>query len=195
MKSKSTRTKIVCTIGPASESEHIIEAMMLAGMNVARLNFSHGTREGHHAKIRTIRKISEKLSIPIAILQDLGGPKIRIGTVAEPGVRLEVGDEFILTSEPVESGTSRVSVSYPQLPGEVREGDTILLADGMLELKVVSVREPDIHCEVVQGGILTSHKGINLPSRTVGLPALTEKDRDDLLFGISEGVDYVAASF
>jgi pyruvate kinase len=195
MKFKSTRTKIVCTIGPASESEHAIESMIRCGMNVARLNFSHGTQEGHRKKIRTIRKISDKLGIPVAILQDLGGPKIRIGTVAEPGVRLEVGDTFVLTSEPVESGTFRVSVSYPQLPGEVREGDTILLADGMLELKVVSVREPDIYCHVVQGGILTSHKGINLPSRTVGLPALTEKDKIDLLFGISEGVDYVAASF
>lgn len=195
MKLKPTRTKIVCTIGPASESEQVIESMIRGGMNVARLNFSHGTREGHREKIRCIRKISDKLGIPVAILQDLGGPKIRIGTVAEPGVRLEVGDQFILTSEPVESGTFRVSVSYPQLPGEVREGDTILLADGMLELKVVSVREPDIFCEVVQGGILTSHKGINLPSRTVGLPALTEKDKIDLLFGISEGVDYVAASF
>ncbi|HDR15051.1 MAG TPA: pyruvate kinase [Desulfobacteraceae bacterium] len=195
MKFKSTRTKIVCTIGPASESEHVIESMILGGMNVARLNFSHGTREDHRTKIRTIRRISDGLGVPVAILQDLGGPKIRIGTVAEPGVRLEVGDEFILTSEPVESGTFRVSVSYHPLPGEVREGDTILLADGMLELKVVLVREPDIHCEVVQGGVLTSHKGINLPTRTVGLPALTEKDRLDLSLGISEGVDYVAVSF
>jgi pyruvate kinase len=195
MKFESTRTKIVCTIGPASESEHVIESMILSGMSVARLNFSHGTHAGHREKIQTIRKISDKVGIPVAILQDLGGPKIRIGTVAEPGVRLEVGDKFILTSEPVEAGTSRVSVSYPRLPGEVRGGDTILLADGMLELKVISVEEPDIHCEVVQGGVLTSHKGINLPTRTVGLPALTEKDRADLLFGISEGVDYVAVSF
>ncbi len=195
MKSESTRTKIVCTIGPASQSEKVIESMILGGMNVARLNFSHGDHDGHRQKIRTIRNISERIGIPVAILQDLGGPKIRIGTVAEPGVRLDVGDKFILTSELVESGTSRVSVNYPHLPREVRQGDTILLADGMLELKVVSVHEPDIDCEVVQGGVLTSHKGVNLPTRTVGLPALTEKDRADLLFGISEGVDYVAASF
>jgi pyruvate kinase len=195
MKTAPTRTKIVCTIGPASESDRVIESMVLNGLNVARLNFSHGNHDGHRSKIRSIRSISEKLGVPVAILQDLGGPKIRIGSVADPGIRLEVGDNFVLTSEHVEAGTRRVSVSYPRLHLEVREGDPILLADGMLELKVVSIKDPDIHCEVVQGGVLTSHKGINLPTRSVGLPALTEKDRADLQFGISQGVDYVAVSF
>lgn len=195
MISAPARTKIVCTIGPASETDNVIESLILAGMNVARLNFSHGTHEGHLAKIRTIREISDKLGIPVAILQDLSGPKIRIGTVADPGIRLEVGEEFILTSDKVEAGTRRVSVSYPSLPGEVRKGDTILLADGLLELKVVAIEVNDIKCLVVQGGVLTSHKGVNLPTRTVSLPSLTEKDRVDLDLGISEGVDYVALSF
>jgi len=189
------RTKIVCTIGPASEKESVLERLILNGMNVARLNFSHGDHEGHGAKIRAIRKVSDDLGIPVAILQDLSGPKIRVGSVADPGIRLEVGEKFVLTSDRVDGDARRVAVSYHRLPQDVREGDPILLADGLLELRVVSVKGPDIICEVVQGGVLTSHKGVNLPTRSIGLPSLTEKDRFDLKFGISEGVDYVAVSF
>ena len=189
------KTKIVCTIGPASESPEVIRQLIQNGMSVARLNFSHGTRKGHGEKIRMVRQISDELGTPVAILQDLAGPKIRVGVIPDPGVRLEAGDTLTLTSQDVEGNRERVSVSYPELPGEVKEGDRILLADGFMELKVKDVEGSEIHCEVITGGVLTSHKGINLPSGTVRAPSLTEKDREDLRFGLQKGVDYVALSF
>lgn len=189
------RTKIVCTIGPASESPEVLRSLIENGMSVARLNFSHGDHEGHLSKIRLIREVSEGLGLPVAILQDLAGPKIRIGDIPEPGVRLEAGDLFVLTSEQVPGSGSRVSVSYPGLPEEVRPEDRILLADGFMELVVAKVDGPDIVTEVVTGGVLTSRKGINLPSGTVRLASLTEKDLKDLRFGLEHGVDFVAVSF
>lgn len=195
MKTSTPKTKIVCTIGPASESPDVIRDLIKGGMSVARLNFSHGTHSGHADKIETIRKISADLGRPVAILQDLAGPKIRVGNVPDAGVRLEPGKTFILTAEEVEGSKERVSVSYKELPGDVAPGDRILLADGFMEVKVRSIDGPDIYCEVISGGVLTSHKGINLPSGSLQMPSLTEKDRDDLLFGLSQGVDYVALSF
>ena len=189
------KTKIICTIGPASESPSILGKLIDSGMNVARLNFSHGSHAEHLEKIRAIRALSDESGQPVAILQDLCGPKIRVGTVKAPGLRLEPGSDFILTSQPVEGEGNRVCVSYKSLPQEVKEGDRILLADGMMELVVKGVRQSDIHCRVVTGGILTSHKGINLPSGTIKTAALTEKDKTDLLFGLENGVDYVALSF
>lgn len=188
-------TKIVCTIGPASQSPEIISALIQNGMNVARLNFSHGNRSEHEEKIRVIRKVSDELDQPVAILQDLAGPKIRVGLVPDPGVRLEAGRSFVLTNQPVEGTTEKVSVSYPNLPGVVKEGDPILLADGFIELVVKRVNRSEIYCEVVTGGLLTSHKGLNLPTRTIQTPSLTDKDREDLLFGLENDVDYVALSF
>jgi pyruvate kinase len=195
MKKTFPNTKIVCTIGPASESPAIIRALIQGGMDVARLNFSHGTQHGHAEKIRLIRKLSGELGKPVAILQDLAGPKIRVGPIPEPGVRLEAGHSFTLTSNEVMGSNERVSVSYKDLPDEVKEGDRILLADGFMELKVKSVAGPEIRCEVITGGVLTSHKGINLPSGTTQMPSMTEKDRSDLLFGLRHDVDYVALSF
>jgi pyruvate kinase len=189
------KTKIICTIGPTSESPRILRKLIDSGMNVARLNFSHGTHAEHLEKIRTIRALSDESGKPVAILQDLCGPKIRIGTVKVPGLRLEPGSDFILTNQPVEGEGNRVSVSYKSLPQEVKDGDRILLADGMMELVVDEVHQSEIHCRVVTGGTLTSHKGINLPSGTIKTAALTEKDRADLLFGLENGVDYVALSF
>jgi pyruvate kinase len=189
------RTKIVCTIGPASETPHVLTALVENGMSVARLNFSHGDREGHLNKIRSIREVSEALGRPVAVLADLAGPKIRVGSIPEPGIRLEAGEAFVLTGDPVDGSRSRVSVSYPGLPDEVRPGHRILLADGFMELVVMEVAGRDIRTEVVTGGVLTSRKGINLPSGTVRLPSLTEKDRLDLLFGLECGVDFVAVSF
>ncbi len=188
-------TKIICTIGPASESHAVIRSLVENGMNVARLNFSHGTHEGHLEKIRRIRAASGELGRPVAILQDLAGPKIRVGSVPDPGIRLETGKAFTLTSRRVPGSAEAVSVNYPDLPGEVKPGDRILLADGFMELVVVGVAGTEIRCEVVTGGILTSHKGINLPSGSLRLPSLTEKDRGDLDFGLENGVDYVALSF
>ncbi len=188
-------TKIVCTIGPASSSPEMLRALIDGGMNVARLNFSHGTHAEHGEKIRIIREISRSCGKPIAILQDLCGPKIRVGIIPEPGISLEAGKEVVLTSEPITAVGNRVSVSYPNLPREVRSGDRILLADGLMELEVRSTEGSDIFCTVTNGGVLTSHKGINLPSGTINAPALTEKDRLDLAFGLSCDVDYVAMSF
>jgi pyruvate kinase len=189
------KTKIVCTIGPASESPQILEALIQAGMNVARLNFSHGTHEEHLKKIKTIRQIADRLSQPVTILQDLGGPKIRIGMMKEGGGELKRGKEFCLTNQVVMGDETKATVTYPALPSEVKPGDRILLADGMIELRVLESDGKNIQCQVVVGGLLTSHKGMNFPTGTIRASAFTEKDREDLLFGIREGVDLVALSY
>jgi pyruvate kinase len=192
---KRRKTKIVCTIGPASESPQILQALIQGGMNVARLNFSHGTHEEHLKKIKTIRQISERLKQPVAILQDLGGPKIRIGMMKEGGVELKRGKEFCLTNQVLLGDEAKATISYPALPGEVKPGDRILLADGMIELRVIGGDKKNIQCQVIVGGILTSHKGMNFPTRTLQAPVFTEKDHEDLLFGIQQGVDFVALSY
>ena len=189
------KTKIVCTLGPASETEEIVESMIRSGMNVARLNFSHGTHEEHGRRIEMVRRLSVQLQKSVAILQDLAGPKIRVGSIPDPGIMLKPGMEFILTTEMVEGSAGRVSVSYPELPEEVRPGDRLLLADGLLELTVIDTGLTEIRCRVVTGGILTSHKGINLPTGTIRTPAVTDKDLGDLRFGIDNDVDFVAVSF
>ena len=189
------KTKIVCTIGPASESPQILEALIQAGMNVARLNFSHGTHEEHLKKIKTIRQIADRLRRPVTILQDLGGPKIRIGMMKEGGGELKRGKEFCLTNQVVMGDETKATVTYPALPSEVKPGDRILLADGMIELRVLESDGKNIQCQVVVGGLLTSHKGMNFPTGTIRASAFTEKDREDLLFGIREGVDLVALSY
>jgi pyruvate kinase len=189
------RTKIVCTIGPVSRSPEMLERLVAAGMDVARLNFSHGTHAEHETVIGALRGIAEKKGRPIAILQDLSGIKIRIGEIAAASVRLEPGAPFTLTSRAVPGDASEVSVSFPDLPGSVRSGDRLLLADGEIELRAEDVSPTDIRCRVVAGGMLSSHKGISLPSRSIAAPGLTDKDRDDLTFGIEQRVDYVALSF
>ncbi len=190
------RTKIVCTIGPATSSEAQIEQLMRAGMNVARLNFSHGTQGEHAVVIERIRTIAARLGFPIAILQDLQGPKIRTGPLqgGQP-VKLIDGATFTITTRPVEGNDQLVSTTYQQLPQDVKAGDRILLDDGLMELRVIDVNATNVRCVVIHGGLLKEHKGINLPGVAVSAPALTEKDRDDLKFGISHDVDYVALSF
>ncbi|NNF99991.1 MAG: pyruvate kinase [Desulfobacteraceae bacterium] len=190
-----SRTKIVCTIGPTSDSPEIISKLISEGMNVARLNFSHGSHEDHRHKIELIRELSEKLGKPIAILQDLCGPKIRVGEIKEPGIRLEPGQTFTLTNEKIVGSGTRVFVSYENLPEEVSKNDRILLADGLMEVEVESTTSTDITCRVITGGVLTSHKGINLPTGTIKTSALTEKDATDLVFGLAHDVDFVALSF
>ena len=189
------KTKIVCTIGPASASAQVIEAMIRNGMDVARLNFSHGTHADHREKIMLIRSISRRLNRPVAILQDLAGPKIRVGPIPEPGVMLESGRTFTLTALDIQGTDEKVSISYRSLPKEVKSGDRILLADGLMELQVVKTGAGGIRCRVITGGLLTSNKGINLPSGTIRAPAMTDKDREDLRFGLAHDVDYVALSF
>ncbi|HPC58672.1 MAG TPA: pyruvate kinase, partial [Kiritimatiellia bacterium] len=187
-------TKIVCTIGPASGSRETLGRLMDAGMNVVRLNFSHGTLDDHAQKIALIRELAAAKGLPIAILQDLSGPKIRTGAFAGGPVELKTGDAFTLTARDVRGDEREVSLTYPALPEDVRAGDTLLLADGALELRVENVTGPDIRCRVILGGQLSSHKGINLPSRSIRAPILTRKDREDLAFGLEQGVDYVALS-
>ncbi|MFZ1037598.1 MAG: pyruvate kinase, partial [Smithella sp.] len=189
------KTKIVCTIGPASEKPEILKAMIQNGMNVARLNFSHGSHSDHLAKIILIRELSIKLNKPVAILLDLAGPKIRIGNIPEPGILLEPGRKFILTNREIEGSVDAVSLTYKNLPREVKANDRLLLADGLMELLVVEANDSDIICKVVTGGMLTSHKGINLPTGTISAPSMTEKDKTDLLFGLENDVDYIALSF
>jgi pyruvate kinase len=189
------KTKIVCTIGPASNSREVLRELMQAGMNVARLNFSHGTHDEHGAVIRLIRELSEELKRPVAILQDIAGPKIRVGVIKDGPVAIEPGQSFRLTRREVEGDSTQVSVNFARLPAIVQPGDRLLLADGMLEMTVESSTEDDIECRVVVGGMLSSHKGINLPSRSTGIPILTEKDYADMAFGVEQGVDYIALSF
>ena len=190
------KTKIICTIGPSCADEETLSRMIASGMNVARLNFSHGTHESHGEMIRMIRNASKRTNTPVAILQDLQGPRIRVGKIEPPeGIDLNNGEQLVLTTDDIVGRDGRVSVSYPHLPQEVKKGDYILLADGLIELRVVETTETEIACNIVTGSRLTSHKGINLPSGTIRAPSLTSKDREDLLFGLSQGVDYVALSF
>ncbi|HIE28907.1 TPA: pyruvate kinase [Candidatus Poribacteria bacterium] len=189
------RTKIICTLGPASESPDVIRALIEVGMDVARLNFSHDTRESFVRRIKLIRQISTEMNQTVAILQDLSGPKLRIGSIAQAPALLTPGNPFTLTSRPVAGDECEISITYRNLPREVKIGDTIFLADGQFELKVLSVNNTDINCEVVVGGELTSNKGIHVPGVSLSTPAVTEKDIDDLKFGIQQGVDWVALSF
>ncbi len=189
------KTKIVCTIGPASQAPETIGELIASGMSVARLNFSHGTYSDHEQKINNIRRIAREMDKPVAILQDLGGPKIRVGHIPDPGIRLEPGQMIILTDQTVEGSLQRISVSYPFLGEAVKAGDRIMLADGFLELRVRSINGSEIHCEVITGGVLTSHKGINLPSGSIPMLSMTDKDHEDLHFGLDHDVDYVALSF
>mgnify|MGYP005839541409 CR=1 FL=1 len=192
---KKRKTKIVCTIGPASESPQILEALVQAGMNVARLNFSHGTHEAHLRKIKTIRQIADHWRQPVAILQDLGGPKIRVGLMKEGGAELKQGNEFYLTNQELIGDETRASVSYSPLPREVKPGDRILLAEGTIELNVLESNEKDIRCKIIVGGMLTSHKGMNFPTGTIQALTFTAKDQEDLIFGIEHGVDLVSLSY
>jgi len=189
------RTKIVCTVGPASESEEMIGKLISAGMNVARINFSHGTHEYQRLLIERIKKVRKELGKPVAVLMDLQGPKIRIGNVKGTAVQLLPGQEYVLTSEAVLGDEKRASVSLKSLPYEVSSGHPILLADGNIELHVERVAPPEIFCRVVVGGSLSSHKGINLPGSEVHVDSLTRKDRKDIEIGIEAGVDAIALSF
>jgi pyruvate kinase len=189
------RTKIVCTIGPSSASPEALERLVDAGMDVARLNFSHGTHAEHAAVVDALRGLAARKGRPIAVLQDLAGLKIRIGEVADGPVRLAAGAPFTLTTRAVRGDAREVSVSWPDLPRSVRPGDRVLLCDGEIELEAEDVGATDIRCRVVAGATLSSHKGISLPTATITAAGLTAKDREDLAFGIARGVDYVALSF
>jgi len=189
------RTKIVCTIGPASSSDKMLEGLIRAGMNVARLNFSHGDYPSHRRVIRKIRQLERKLDRPVAILQDLPGPKVRIGAVAGDRVRLQTRRPFVLTTRKILGSELAVSVSFPGLTHAVRKGDPILLGDGEIELEALQVQKYEVKCRIIVGGILGSHKGIHFPRSTLNIRALTHEDKKDLAFGIANKVDMIALSF
>jgi pyruvate kinase len=190
------RTKIVATLGPATNTPERIAGLIRAGMNVARMNFSHGSHAEHAARIAMVRRAANEAGKHIAILQDLQGPKIRTGSLerGEP-VELVAGARFVITNEPCIGNESRVSTTYKALPTDVRPRDRILLSDGLIELVVTARNDSEIETEVVHGGRLKEHQGINLPGVRVSAPAATEKDIEDLYFGLEQGVDYVALSF
>ncbi len=189
------RAKIIATIGPASQHEPALRRLMLAGMNVARINFSHGTHTDHATAIQRLRKIARELDRPLTILQDLQGPKIRTGEIEDGQTELETGASIILTTESVPGNAHTISVDYPDLPQSVKPGGRILLDDGNLELIVKSVEEETVTCEVALGGTLKPHKGVNLPGVNLSLQAFTEKDHADLRCGLEIGVDVIALSF
>ena len=189
------RTKIVATLGPASNSPEMIEKLIDAGMNVARLNFSHGDRADHEARVKAIREIAARKGVSVGILQDLQGPKIRTGRFKDGKITLENGQKFILTMEDIEGDATRVSSTYKGLADDVRPGLELMLDDGNLVLKVDKVQGPEIHTIVVIGGVLSNNKGINIPNADLSVPALTEKDLEDMQVGAELGVDWVAISF
>jgi pyruvate kinase len=189
------RTKIVCTLGPASDSPEHVEALLDAGMDVARLNFSHGTREEHAARIRRVREIAARRNRAVAVLQDLAGPKIRVGDLQRGRVRLAPGAVVRLTNEEILGTPERIPTTYRDLPRDVSPGDSILLDDGLLRLLVESVEDGEVAARVIEGGVLLSGKGLNLPGVEVGAPSLTPKDEEDVRFGLEHGVDLIALSF
>lgn len=189
------KTKIVCTIGPTTSSDKMLEGLIRAGMNVARLNFSHGDHQSHRRVIRKIRRLERKLGRMVAILQDLPGPKIRIGAVAGDRVRLQPRRPFVLTTRKILGSELAVSVNFPGLTRAIKKGDPILLGDGEIELEALQVGKHEVQCRIIVGGILGSQKGIHFPRSSLNIRALTSEDKKDLAFGIDEKVDMVALSF
>lgn len=189
------RTKIIATLGPSSNRPEVIERLITAGMDVARLNFSHGSIEDHRRMIGDVRSVSRKTGKDIGILLDLQGPKLRIGRLEKQVVTLTEGEPFVITTRDVPGDSMIVSTNYKDLPQDLTEGAHILLDDGLLELEVQGITESDIHCRVIRGGELHEKRGINVPGAKLSLPSLTEKDREDLFTGIKEGVDFIALSF
>ena len=189
------KTKIICTLGPSSSDESTLREMMRLGMNVCRFNFSHGTHEEHREKLSTVKRLREELKLPVATLLDTKGPEIRLRDFEGGSVVLAAGERFTITTREVMGDASIGSITYAGLPGDVTAGSRILIDDGLVELVVESIQDTDIHCTVKNGGKISNHKGINVPGVSLSIPYLSEADKADLLFGIREGFDFVAASF
>ncbi len=189
------KTKIICTLGPSTDKEEVLRQMMLEGMDVARCNFSHGTYEEHKKRMDTVKKLRKEVKKPIAILLDTKGPEVRVKTFKDGKVTLEEGQLFTLTSEEVEGTKERVSVTYNRLYEDLDVGMRVLIDDGLIEMKVERVDKKDIVCRVVNGGVVSNRKGVNVPDVDLSMPYISDKDREDILFGIEEDVDFIAASF
>ncbi|MCL6477121.1 MAG: pyruvate kinase [Peptococcaceae bacterium] len=189
------RTKIVCTIGPASEKLPVLIKMMQAGMNVARLNFSHGTHEDHARRLELIREASRKTEKNVAVMLDTKGPEIRLGYLETEPVTLEAGKKIVLTVNDIKGNENILPVTYKGLPRDVFPGDRILIADGLIELRVLDKNRKNVECEIINGGEITSQKGVNLPGVAVNIPAVTDRDVNDIIFGTKNRMDFIAASF
>lgn len=189
------KTKIICTIGPASESEDMIRELCKAGMNVARLNFSHGSHEEHKARVERIKKVRTELDFPIAIMLDTKGPEYRIGVFENHKVEINDGDRFTFTTDEIVGDNTKVSVSYKNLAKELNVGDTILVNNGLIELRVVNTTEKEIECDVIIGGVLSDRKSMAFPGKHIHQEYLSDKDKEDLLFAIENDVDFIACSF
>ena len=189
------KTKIICTIGPSSENEATLTAMCKAGMNVARLNFSHGTHEEHQKKIDLIKKVRKELNLPIPIMLDTKGPEFRIKTFKKGRINLKEGDIFALTTDDIVGDEKRVAVNYEDLPQKLEAGDTVLINNGLIILEVKEITTTDVICKVKAGGVLSDRKSMNIPNKVLTKDFLSEQDKSDLLFGIENDVDFVAASF
>jgi len=196
MKPSTQRTKIVATIGPASSSPEVLKQMVMAGMNVARLNFSHGSYEDHAKQITLLRSVEKELNIPITLLQDLQGPKIRVGQLPDGKITLNDGEFLTLVpQDEYKQQPGTIAIDYPHLADDAQPGTQILLDDGLLELRIEEIQGNAVKCKIIEGGILKSRKGVNLPSLNLRLPSMTEKDKQDLEFGLSQGIDWVSLSF
>lgn len=189
------KTKIICTIGPASESEEKLKELLLAGMNVARFNFSHGDHEEHRIKLERARQAAKELGLPLATMQDTKGPEIRLRDFEGGKVYLETGAMFRLTTEEILGTADRASITYKNLKNDVEIGKSILIDDGLIELAIRGIEDTDIVCEVVNGGYVSNHKGINVPGAILSMPYISDVDRDDIIFGVKMGYDFLAASF
>lgn len=189
------KTKIVCTLGPACSDEATVTAMCKAGMNVARLNFSHNTHEDHKKRIDLVKKVREKLGLPIALMLDTKGPEYRIKTFKNGKITLDEGDSFTFTADEIEGDEKRVSINYKGLPHDLNKGDIILLNNGLMSFQVVSTTDTDVNCTVLVGGVLSDRKSMSFPNKTLKQKYLSEQDKEDIAFGIKEGVDFIACSF
>ena len=189
------KTKIICTIGPASENEEVLTQMCLAGMNVARLNFSHGSHEEHAKKVALIKKVREKLNLPIAILLDTKGPEYRIRTFKDGKVEIKTGATFTFTIDEIEGDETRVAVNYKLLNKDLKPGDVLTVNNGLVKFQVNKIVGNDIITECLQGGVLSNRKSMSFPNKVMSGPYLSEQDKEDIIFGIQQGGDFVAASF
>ena len=189
------KTKIVCTLGPATDGEGMLREMMLAGMNVARFNFSHGTHDEHRARLNAVKKLRGELHLPVAAMLDTKGPEVRLRSFEHGSVHLQAGQTFTLTTEDVVGDETRCAISYSELPQDVHAGDTILLDDGLVRLTVLETTAREIRCRVENSGEMKTKKGVNVPGVSLSMPYMSQQDKDDLLFGVEEGFDFVAASF
>ncbi|NCC07682.1 MAG: pyruvate kinase [Clostridia bacterium] len=189
------KTKIICTLGPATDADGVLRNMMLAGMNVARFNFSHGDHAGHKTRLESLKALREELGVPVAALLDTKGPEIRLKKFKGGKAELKTGQIFTLTTKEIEGDSNACSITYKELPSDVAPGTRILLDDGLISMVVATVDDDDICCKVLNGGLIKNQKGVNLPGTTLSMPYMSAQDKDDILFGVQEGFNFVAASF